>query len=226
MKGLSIQNLFKTRKFPGGISETLFQDFSLRTSENERLGLSGPNGCGKTTLLHLISGLLAPDSGRIMISGKSPAETRIAYVFQDYRKSLFPWLSVRENILFPLSLKRMPEREMRERLDHLAERLGGPLSLSKYPYQLSGGQQQFVALLRGLISDPEIMLLDEPFSSLDRESRCWLTEALESLFQEFPVPVIVVSHDPEFLDCLTERICFLSEKPVRILQEKRKKRAA
>jgi ABC-type nitrate/sulfonate/bicarbonate transport system, ATPase component len=111
----------------------------------------------------MISGISRPDAGEILIFGEKPEKKRIAYIFQDYRSSLFPWLTVRDNIVFPLSLGKMKKKDMHEKLYSLAESIKIPFDMDKYPFQLSGGQQQYVSIVRGLISDPVAMLIDEPF---------------------------------------------------------------
>jgi len=213
---IDVRNVF--RRNPGfkGNADTVFEDFSLRVGLGEVLGLFGPNGCGKTTLLNMVAGLLRPDSGEIV---RSEPERRVAYVFQDYKNSLFPWFSVRRNILFPLSTAGMPAGKRQERLERLRETVDIPFSLDKYPYQLSGGQQQYVSILRGLISDPAVMLLDEPFSALDQGSTSWLREVLRRAFTACRVSVLMVSHDLTHFSNLADRVCILSGKPARMKRE-------
>jgi NitT/TauT family transport system ATP-binding protein len=220
MSGIDVRNVNRKVKLPDGKYEIIFENFNLVVREGEIMGLFGPNGCGKTTLLNMISGIIKPDSGEISIFGKKPSDKTIAYIFQDYQSSLFPWLSVRDNILFPLSIKRIKKDEMSERLHYLTDLIKMPFDMDKYPYQLCGGQQQYVSVMRGLISDPAIMLLDEPFSGLDYVNSIWLMGKMCDIFRKVRIPTIIVAHNIEYLFYLTERICFLSEKPTKIIREK------
>lgn len=220
MSGIDVRNVSRKVKLPGGKDEIIFEDFSFSVGGSEVVGIFGPNGCGKTTLLNMISGILKPDAGEVTISGRSPSEKNIAYIFQDYRNSLFPWMSVRDNILFPLSIRRTKKSEMEERLHYLTDLIKMPFNLDKYPYQLCGGQQQYVSVMRGLISDPAVMLADEPFSGLDYTNSMWLMEKMSGILRKISIPTIIVAHDIEHLFYLTGRVCFLAGKPARIIREK------
>lgn len=220
MGGIRVGHLTKRMKSSNAGFETIFDDFSLAVGDGEVLGIYGPNGCGKTTLFNMIAGILDPDSGWISIDGKKPKKRSIAYIFQDYRSSLFPWLTVRENIIFPLKIRKLGKPEIAERLDNLIDTAGAPFDLSRYPYQLSGGQQQYVAIMRGLISDPDVMLVDEPFSALDYSNSMWLLEKLAAVQAKMKISSMLVAHDIEHLFYLADRIVFLSGRPARIVREK------
>jgi NitT/TauT family transport system ATP-binding protein len=220
MWGIDVQHVTKKINLPNGKCEVLFEDFSLQIKTSETVGIFGPNGCGKTTLLNMISGLAKPDSGEILLFGEKPCRQKIAYVFQDYQNSLFPWLTVKENILFPLSLRKTNKKVMNEKLEDLQEKIKIPFDIDKYPYQLSGGQQQYLSILRGLVSDPAVMLFDEPFSALDYGNSIWLMEKMAEIMDNIKIPSILVVHDIEHLMNIAERICFLSEKPTSVLLEK------
>lgn len=187
--------------------------------QGETVGIFGPNGCGKTTLLNMISGIIAPDAGHITIAGENTREKNITYIFQDYRSSLFPWLSIRDNILFPLVVRKRDNAYKREKFQWLLDFMKVPFSLEKYPYQLSGGQQQYAAIMRGLISDPDVILMDEPFSALDQSNAEWLIERIIGIKEKIMVPTLMVAHDPNHLQHLAERVVILSGKPVSIIQE-------
>jgi NitT/TauT family transport system ATP-binding protein len=219
MDGIEIQNVTKRVKLPDGKKETIFENFNMNVGEKEIVGIFGPNGCGKTTLLNMVSGILKPDSGEIFILGKKPSDNNIAYIFQDYRSSLFPWLSIKDNILFPLSIKKIKKSEMNKNLEYLIDLVKLPFSMNKYPYQLSGGQQQYVSIMRCLISNPGIMLVDEPFSALDYSNTMWLMEKMSLIFDTIKIPTLIVAHDLEHLVYLTEKICFFSDKPAKVVRE-------
>lgn len=213
---IDIRQVFRRNPGRRGKADTVFEDFSLRVAQGEVVGLYGPNGCGKTTLLHMIAGMLRPDAGEIV---RAAPERRVAYVFQDYKNSLFPWFSVGTNILFPLAAAGMPMKKRRERLERLRETVEIPFALDKYPYQLSGGQQQYVSILRGLIGDPSVLLLDEPFSALDQASTAWLREVLRQTFAACGISVLLVSHDLAHFSDLAARVCVLSGRPARVARE-------
>ncbi|MBF0496819.1 MAG: ATP-binding cassette domain-containing protein [Deltaproteobacteria bacterium] len=220
MTGIHVGHVTKKMKLAPKRFETVFDDFSLDVGEGETLGIFGPNGCGKTTLFNMISGILNPDSGQICVHGKKPKERNIAYIFQDYRNSLFPWLTIRDNIIFPLKIKKMKQTEIDRKLQNLLDLVKITFDLSKYPYQLSGGQQQYVAILRGLISDPDVMLVDEPFSALDYSNSMWLMEKISRVQEKIKISSMLVAHDIEHLVYLADRIVFLSVKPARVVWEK------
>lgn len=220
MWGIHVHNITKKANPLNRKSELIFKNFNLTVRETETVGIFGPNGCGKTTLLNMISGITKPDSGEILIFGERPGKKHVGYIFQDFRQSLFPWLTVKDNIVFPLSLRKIKKKDIHEKLEHIKETVNIPVDLDKYPYQLSGGQQQYVSILRGLISNPDVMLFDEPFSALDYSNSLWLMEKILNILETIKIPTILVAHDINHLKYLTERIYFLSNKPTRIMMEK------
>ncbi|MFC0218328.1 ABC transporter ATP-binding protein [Pseudochelatococcus lubricantis] len=175
---------------------------SLAVERGAVVCLVGHSGCGKSSLLRIIAGIDWPDGGRVLLDGREisgpaghvePEDRNIGFMFQDY--ALFPHLNVTDNILF--GLKRVGRRAARERCDEIIGRLGLNRLATRFPHMLSGGEQQRVALARALAPQPEIMLMDEPFSNLDRELRNDIrTETIE-LLQELGTTVIMVTHDPE-----------------------------
>ncbi|WP_300154105.1 ATP-binding cassette domain-containing protein [Solidesulfovibrio sp.] len=213
---IDIRHVFRRNPGRRGKADAVFEDFSLRVGQGEVVGLFGPNGSGKTTLLNMVAGLLRPDAGEIV---HAAPQRRVAYVFQDYKNSLFPWFSVETNILFPLAAAGMPVKMRRERLTRLRRTVDIPFGLDKYPYQLSGGQQQYVSVLRGLIGDPSVLLLDEPFSALDQASTAWLREVLRRAFAACRVSALMVSHDLAHFSDLAARVCVLSGRPARVARE-------
>ena len=157
--------MVKLEKITKSFASIVLPDFTF-SIENERFyTIVGPNGCGKSTLLSIIAGTLEKDSGELSFEKQN---AKIGYVWQDYRSSLFPWLSISENISFPLKLCGMPPLERKKAVQNLINDFGMDINLSKKIYHLSGGQQQLISLLRALIINPDLILLDEPFSALDQ----------------------------------------------------------
>jgi NitT/TauT family transport system ATP-binding protein len=193
-------------------SVEVFRQLSLEISRGEFVAVVGPSGCGKTTLLNLFSGFLKPSLGRVMCSG------RVRMVYQ--HDSLFPWQTAAQNIalgLRDLSSESERERQLKEmlRLINLEEFAG------HYPHQLSGGMRQRVELARALAGDTDILLLDEPFSSLDYLTRLRMRRELARMLEELPRTVVLVTHDIEEAAQLADRILVLSDRPARICRELR-----
>ena len=190
---------FKNLSFSYGKTR-IIDDFSLAVEEKSFTTLLGPSGCGKTTLLRLASGFIEPDSGDILVNGKSqkgiaPNKRNIACVFQDY--ALFPHMTVEKNILYGLNLHSDKKELMQYRLEQELRLLGLVGLEKRYPHELSGGQQQRVALARSLVLEPEILLMDEPLSSLDAKLRAQLRDELKELQQSLGITTIYVTHDQE-----------------------------
>ncbi len=188
---------------------------SLRIERSERLVLFGPSGCGKTTVLRLIAGLEIPDQGSIRIddrlvasSGKNlvPPEKRdLGMVFQDL--ALWPHMTVQQNLMFGLSARGVPKGEAYVRVREMLQRVGLENRIDAKPHQLSGGEQQRVALARALVSRPSILLMDEPFSSLDDERKRTIASDLLGLQSQFGFTLIYVTHDQAETDLLGSRVC-------------------
>ena len=175
--------------------------------------LLGPSGCGKSTTLRMIAGLDTPTSGRILIGGRDvtdlpPAKRRISMVFQSY--ALFPHLSVRENILFGLKVRKEPARDFARRLSAVAELLGLEQLLDRKPAQLSGGQQQRVALGRAVISEAPVCLMDEPLSNLDAQLRHEMRREIRGLQQKLGITMIYVTHDQTEAMSMADQVVLLN----------------
>ena len=183
-------------------------DVSFAVEAGEFVCVVGPSGCGKTTLLKCISGLLDPDAGQVKLAGESD---RMALVFQEYSRSLFPWMTVRQNVAFPLRRNRKSPL--------VAETLaavGLSDAIDRYPWQLSGGMQQRVAIARALAYEPSILLMDEPFASVDAQTRADLEDLVLEVRQRYDVTIVFVTHDIDESVYLSDRIVVLSAAPTTV----------
>jgi multiple sugar transport system ATP-binding protein len=186
---------------------------SLDIADGELLVLLGPSGCGKTTALRMLAGLEEPDSGDIRIAGASvvgrePKDRDVALVFQSY--ALYPHLSARENIRYPLKLRKMSRAEQDTRVQRVADMLGIAHLLPRRPAQLSGGEQQRVALARAIVREPRVFLMDEPLSNLDAKLRVHTRTELKTLQRELGTTMVFVTHDQAEAMSLATRIAILS----------------
>jgi NitT/TauT family transport system ATP-binding protein len=194
----------------------IYDRFDFDIPRGKLISVFGPNGCGKSTLINMIAGLIPLDEGQVLFDGMLLSEIKFGYVFQNYREALFPWLRAFDNIAYPLKLKGVGKSERRAQVEKLVARLGVRLDLNKYPYQMSGGQQQLVSIMRALIVEPEILFLDEPFSALDYEMTLFMREQLQKLFMETKTTTVLVSHDLEEAVYLADRVLLLSRYPARV----------
>jgi NitT/TauT family transport system ATP-binding protein len=194
----------------------VYDDFDLDIPRGRFVTVFGPNGCGKSTLINLIAGLIPADDGRILFGGKTLAQTKIGYVFQNYREALFPWMSAFANIEYPLQLMGVRKAERVARVRALVGRLGVTIDLGLYPYQMSGGQQQLVSIMRALVVDPEVLFLDEPFSALDYEMSLFMRAQLQRIFDETRTTMVLVSHDLEEAVFLADYVLLLTRRPAAV----------
>lgn len=206
---MSLELVGLTRRY-GRIAAV--RDLSLRVAAEETVALVGPSGCGKSTLLRLVAGLERPDAGRLLLDGRDlagvpPQRRRIGMVFQDH--ALFPHLNVGANVAFGLVERGWSRDARRKRVVELLERVDLPGLEGRRPHELSGGQQQRVALARALAPEPELLLLDEPLSNLDRTLREDLTRELAELLQRLPVRALHVTHDQEEAMALGDRVAVM-----------------
>jgi NitT/TauT family transport system ATP-binding protein len=193
-------------------------DVSFEVKKGEFVCIVGPSGAGKTTLLKNVSGLLAPTSGEVELAGEpvSGPPERMALVFQDYSRSLYPWMKVGENVAFPLRRKKLGKAERKEIVEQAVESVGLASSIDKYPWQLSGGMQQRVAIARGLAYQPEVLLMDEPFASVDAQTRADLEDLVLSIRHEYAVTVLFVTHDIDESVYMGDRVVILTGRPSRV----------
>jgi NitT/TauT family transport system ATP-binding protein len=194
----------------------IYDNFDLDIPRGELISVFGPNGCGKSTLINMIAGLIPLDAGQILFDGMRLDDIKFGYVFQNYREALFPWLRAFDNISYPLKMMKVPPAERRLRTEKLVAHLGIKLDLNLFPYQMSGGQQQLVSIMRALIVEPEILFLDEPFSALDYEMTLFMREQLQRIFMETGTTTVLVSHDLEEAVFLADRVLLLSRHPARV----------
>src|ERR1700742_3634802 len=200
--------------------ETIFQDLSLSIGRGEFVCILGPSGCGKSTALRLIGDLLRPDGGSIIVDGRDPRETweHLAFVFQSPR--LAPWRTALDNVLLGMELRggRGDREQMRARAIKALDLVGLTNDAGKYPRMLSGGEKQRVALARALAVEPQIILMDEPFSALDPNTRQRLRTEIVSIWQKTGKTIVFVTHDVDEALVLADRILLLSKKPTRIIE--------
>jgi NitT/TauT family transport system ATP-binding protein len=187
-------------------------------AEGEFVCVVGPSGCGKTTLLKSIGGLLQPSRGEVVLNGKrvtAPPE-EMAIVFQEYGRSLMPWTSVRNNVLLPLRHKKLDRAERTKLVEQAVGAVGLTRFLDHYPWQLSGGMQQRVAIARALAYQPSILLMDEPFASVDAQTRGDLEDLVLQVRHQFGVTILFVTHDIDESVYLADRVIVLTHSPTEV----------
>ena len=217
MSKLVVENL--SRVFPGvhgGAAVTALQPTSLSVGDNDFVTILGPSGCGKSTLLRMIAGLDRPTSGTITLDGRKitgPGPDR-GMVFQSY--TLFPWLTIAQNIAFGLTEKGMNPASAREIVAAYIDKVGLRGFENHYPKQLSGGMQQRTAIARALANDPAVLLLDEPFGALDNQTRALMQELLLGIWEREKKTVLFVTHDIEEAIFIASRCLVMSARPGRI----------
>lgn len=214
----NIHKIFSSSNNGVSLNTKVVDDFSLTINKGEFVSIFGPNGCGKTTLLNIIAGLLDTDQGKISVDGKPPHEAHIGYIFQNYRDSLFPWLKNIDNLAFPLELRGIPKKERQKIVAEFMDKLNLEIPLNTYPYQLSGGQQQLLAIARALLFNSNILLMDEPFGSLDYTTRYYMRDKLLDLWDKTKATILLVSHDIDEAIYLADRVILLTKQPAKIIE--------
>jgi NitT/TauT family transport system ATP-binding protein len=196
-------------------------DISFGVESGEFVCVVGPSGCGKTTLLKCIAGLLDPSSGQVMLHGSrvtGPPE-EMALVFQEYGRSLMPWTSVRNNVLLPLRHKKLASDERSRLVEEAVQSVGLTKFLDHYPWQLSGGMQQRVAIARALAYQPSILLMDEPFASVDAQTRGDLEDLVLRVREQYRITILFVTHDIDESVYLADRVVVLTHSPTQVKEQ-------
>ncbi len=196
----------------------VYDDFAVDLPLGHFISIFGPNGCGKSTLINMVSGLLRMDAGEVLYDGQLISETRISYVFQNYREALFPWLKAIDNIHYPLKVMGIPRKQRRDRVEKLLADFEVRIDLDAYPYTLSGGQQQAISILRALVTEPEVLFLDEPFSALDYEMTMFMRGQLQKIFMKTKTTMLLVSHDLDEAIELADKVVLLTRRPTKVAE--------
>lgn len=210
------------RVFPGvrgGAPTTALEPTSIKVADNDFITILGPSGCGKSTLLRIVAGLDHPTSGQVLLDGqpvRAPGPDR-GMVFQSY--TLFPWLTVKQNICFGLREKGVPQAQQDRIAAHYIEQVGLRGFENHFPKMLSGGMQQRTALARALANDPKILLLDEPFGALDNQTRALMQELLLGIWEAHRKTVLFVTHDIDEAIFMANRVAVMTARPGRIKTE-------
>lgn len=200
-------------------SLTVLDQINLHLLDNELVCLVGASGCGKSTLLKIIAGLSQPTTGEIRVDSAvvpGPGADR-GMVFQSY--TLYPWLTVAQNIAFGLKLQKVPKAQQQERVSYYLHMIGLSNFANAYPKQLSGGMKQRVAIARALVNQPEVLLMDEPFGALDAQTKEQLQEFLLELWEQTKITILMVTHDIEEAIFLSQRLYIMASHPGRVKAE-------
>ncbi|MDR7380222.1 ABC-type nitrate/sulfonate/bicarbonate transport system ATPase subunit [Rhodoferax ferrireducens] len=216
MSALSIQGVSRIFETGQGQRTQALLPVDFNVHDNDFVTILGPSGCGKSTLLRIVAGLERPSTGRVMLDGQpvdGPGADR-GMVFQSY--TLFPWLTVAQNIRFGLRERGMAEAAQKERCDYFMAKVGLRGFEHHFPKQLSGGMQQRTAIARALANDPKILLLDEPFGALDNQTRVLMQELLLGIWESARKTVLFVTHDIDEAIFMANRVAVFSARPGRI----------
>ncbi|MEV6342990.1 ABC transporter ATP-binding protein [Actinoplanes sp. NPDC051851] len=204
------------KSYPG---TPVIDEITFGQQEGEILGVVGPSGCGKTTLLRCLAGLDRPDSGTLDFDGRpvTGIPPDVSVVFQEYNRSLFPWLTALDNVRFPIT--HLGRAESGRRASEMLARVGLAEFAGHHPRQLSGGMQQRVAIARAVVSHPRYLLMDEPFASVDAQTRADLELLTLTIAAELRLTVLIITHDIDEAIFMADRVLVLSARPSRVLKE-------
>jgi NitT/TauT family transport system ATP-binding protein len=198
---------------------TALREVSLTVPPGQFLSVIGPSGCGKSTLLRIIGGLEPPTSGTVQVGGPAagPGRTRVAFVFQDY--GLFPWLSAADNVAFGLRMAGVAKKERTKRSARWLDRMKLTGFADAYPHTMSGGMRQRLSLARAFVTEPDILLMDEPMGALDAQTRSVIQEDLVTLWEQTRKTVVLVTHSIEEALLLGDRVVVMTRRPGRITSD-------
>lgn len=206
------------QRYDGKQPVSVLQDFSLDIEAGKIVCLFGPNGCGKSTVLRLCAGLLKPDAGVLRVADGSPGTGDVGYIPQAFRESLMPWLHNLDNIAFPLYMNGMPKEAARKKGAATAAELSDELPLTRYPHEVSTGQQQMVSLARALVRSPSIMLADEPFSALDFQSRREMHDVFHRVLKpDSGIAALIVTHSIDDAVHIGDQVVVTTRNPMEIV---------
>ena len=214
MSGVTIDHV--SMVYPGRPPVTALDDVAMEVGEGEFVSIVGASGCGKSTLLNIVGGLIAPTHGTVLLDGEpveGPGADR-GMVFQSY--TLYPWLTVRKNVEFGLSLNRVPKEQRRRVVDGLLGQMRLQGFEDAYPKALSGGMKQRVAIARALANQPRVLLMDEPFGALDAQTRTVMQELLTDIWESLRTTVLFVTHDIDEAIFLSDVVYVFSSRPGRL----------
>jgi NitT/TauT family transport system ATP-binding protein len=213
---IEFKNVNKAFISTSGVSTSALDNVSFGIKDMEIMCVVGPSGCGKSTIINLAAGFISPDSGEVLMDRKniSKPSAKRTVVFQDH--AVFPWKTVRENIEFGLQCAKLSQAEINKTVDYLLKKIGLESFANRYPQELSGGMRQRVALARAFAVKPEVILMDEPFASIDQQTRDILQEELLKIQLELKQTILFVTHNIEEAIFLGDRIALLSQRPAKI----------
>ena len=210
---IQIDNITKVFQDP---KTEVLDRINLHIKEGEFISIFGPNGCGKTTLLYIIAGVVAPTQGSVLINDSHPRKSDVGFIFQNYSEALFPWRSVIKNVEFGMETRDIDKKKRRKIAESLLKKTNLFKYKDRYIYQLSGGMKQLTAICRALAYNPGVLLLDEPFSSLDYSIARKMEMELLRIWEETKKTTILVSHNADEAVLLADKVIVLSERPARI----------
>lgn len=217
---LDIQELGKSYESAVGVAHIL-NGVTFSVLPGEFVCVVGPSGSGKTTLLKCLAGLIRPSRGRTMFEGEEVTEppAKLSVVFQDYSRSLMPWLTVEKNIELPLKKKRFPAAERAEKIRDALLNVGLEGKGHLYPWEMSGGMQQRAAIARGLAYQPDVLIMDEPFAAVDAQTRIELEDLVLSMSKKLGMTVLFVTHDIDEAVYMGDRVVVLSGAPAKVARD-------
>ena len=216
---LEVRDLFRSYPIRGKQELMVLENINFKLYPREFVCLVGSSGCGKSTLLNIVAGLASPTAGQVLVDGQvvtGPGSDR-GMVFQGY--TLYPWLTVAQNVAFGLQLRKMPKSEQRERVSYFLNVVGLTQFANSYPKQLSGGMKQRVAIARALANEPAVLLMDEPFGALDAQTKEQMQQFLLELWEQTNTTVLMITHDIEEAIFLSQRVYVMSSRPGRLQVE-------